>query len=156
MKIFLLDIDHTISDAAWRDDMIANRDWDAYHSAGKDDKPIEEVCQLVRDLHFDSSGESEGWNIIGLTARPEKWRVQTIKWLIINSVPIDELLMRDYNTFESAAGTKVGLLKKRFGENLEGLEGHKVLLIDDNDKVIEAMRGLNITTLQITAAKRRS
>lgn len=156
MKILLLDIDHTISDAAWRDPMLADRDWDAYHLAGKDDKPLQEVCQLVRDLHFDNLGESEGWEIVCLTARPEKWRNQTMKWLVDYNIPINLLLMRPDNDFSSAGESKVKLLKQYAGENLEKLEGHQVICIDDNDKVIEAMRALNITTLQISAAKRRT
>lgn len=156
MKILLLDIDHTISDAAWRDDMLANRDWDAYHLAGKGDKPIQEICQMVRDLHFDNLGESEGWEVVGLTARPEKWRNQTMKWLVEFDIPINLLLMRPDNDYSSAGESKVKLLKQFAGENLAGLEGAHVLLIDDNDKVIEAMRALNITTLQISVAKRRT
>ena len=150
MKILLLDIDHTISDAAWRDDMINDRDWDAYHSAGKDDKPIQETVELVNGLFV------QGWEIICLTARPEKWYQHTIEWMVRHNVSVNEVLMRGNNDYTSAPDSKIAIIKKRFGEALEGLLGHHVMLIDDNEKVIEAMRGLNITTMQITAAKRRT
>ena len=65
-------------------------------------------------------------------------------------------MMRPNDCFLSAGESKVKLLKVYAGENLAGLNGNSVLLIDDNDKVIEAMRALNITTLQISVAKRRT
>lgn len=147
MKILLLDIDHTISDAAWRDDMIADRDWDAYHLAGKEDRPIEEVCQMIRDLYY----AEERWEIACLTARPEKWRNQTMKWLVDNDIPINQLLMRSNDDYSSAGESKAKLLKFIQLETYE-----HVLLIDDNDKVIEIMRANNITTMQISVAKRRT
>ena len=153
MKILLLDIDHTISDAAWRDDMLASRDWDAYHLAGKEDKAVEEVVALVDSL---SADPNEAWEIICLTARPGKWRQQTMQWMVKYNCPVDELLMRPDDSYQSAGELKTELLKMRFGSKLEGLQGHDVILIDDNDKVIEAMRALNITTMQISVAKRRT
>lgn len=147
--IVLVDIDHTLSDAAWRDDMLHNRDFDAYHLAGKDDAPIQEMVELVNAL------ADSGAKIIGCTARPEKWRTQTMQWMIKWNVQMDEILMREYNTFQPASETKVGLLKARFGEDLEKIPtGSAVLFIDDNDKVIEAVRALGITALQCFAAKR--
>lgn len=156
MNILLIDIDHTISDAAWRDDMINNNDWDAYHLAGKEDKPIQEIVQFIYSLAGDAEYERHCWEIIAVTARPEKWRKQTMEWMGKHGVIIDDILMRPDDAFRSAADMKIELLRKRFGDNLEQLEGHNVILIDDNEKVIEAMRGLNITTMQITAAKRRN
>lgn len=146
--IVLVDIDHTISDAAWRDDMLNNRDFDAYHLAGKEDAPIQEMVELVNAL------ADSGATIIGCTARPEKWRTQTMQWMVKHQVCMDEILMRDYNTFAPAAETKIGLLQKRFGPMLEQLQGKHVLFIDDNEKVIETMRAAGITALQCFAARR--
>lgn len=148
--IVLVDIDHTLSDAAWRDDMLNNRDFDAYHLAGKEDAPIQEMVELVNAL------ADSGATIIGCTARPDKWRTQTINWMVINKVCMDEILMREHNTFAPAAETKLGLLQARFGPLLEQLEGKHVLFFDDNEKVIETIRAIGITALQCFAAKRRS
>lgn len=147
--IALVDIDHTLSDAAWRDDMIASGDWDAYHTAGKDDKSIIEMAVLIQSLYRDE------WKIICITARPEKWRTHTINWMIKHNIQVDEILMRPDNAFRPASDMKVELLKQRFGENLEELAGSYVVFFDDNDNVIEAIRGLGITTLQCSAAKRK-
>lgn len=150
MKILLLDIDHTVFDAAWRDDMLADRDWDAYHAAGKDDQPINEVVHLVNDIH------NAGWTIYALTARPEKWRNQTMKQFVDHGINVDWFLMRPTDDYSSAGESKIKLLQKEFGPNLEGFESKEVILIDDNEKVIEVMRANNITTMQISVAKRRT
>lgn len=147
--ILLVDFDHTLFDAAWRDDMLNNRDFDAYHLAGKDDVPIQEVVELV------NACADSGALIIGVTARPEKWRLQSLNQCLKYKICMDEILMRDYNTFAPAAETKVELLRKRFGTNLEHIPtGTAVLFIDDNEKVVEAVRALGITVLQCFAAKR--
>jgi len=146
MNILLLDIDHTISSAAWRDDMIHNNDWDAYHLAGKSDEPIPDIVCLVQAM-------SAAWKIICVTGRPEKWRKQTMDWLISNNILVDEILMRPMDCFMSAQETKVMLLKRRFGEGLELLRDNPSLVLDDNDKVIEAMRGLGLTVLQVYARR---
>lgn len=152
-NILLLDIDHTISDAAWRDEMMASGDWEAYHLAGREDKPVAEISELIKTL---STSDYETWQIICVTARPEKWRTQTMQWFIRHRIPVDEILMRPDLAFRSAFIIKTELLKTRFGENLEELHGCHVLAIDDNEKAIEAFRGLGITTLHIAVAKRRT
>lgn len=147
--ILLVDIDHTLSDAAWRDDMIASGDWDAYHAAGKDDVPIQEMVELVNGM------ADSGALIIGATARPDKWRTQTMNWMLKYNVCMDEVLMRHDNNYRPSGDMKVELLKQRFGENLEKIPtGSAVIFIDDNEKVIEAVRALGITALQCFAAKR--
>lgn len=147
--IALVDIDHTLSDAAWRDDMIVSGDWDAYHAAGKEDLPIYEMRELINSMHKD------GWFILGVTGRPDKWRTQTNKWMLDHHVFMDEILMRPDNAFRPASDMKVELIKQNFGENLEKLAGCRVVLFDDNEKVIEAVRALGITALQCFAAKRK-
>jgi len=147
MNILLLDIDHTISDAAWRDDMIASGNWDEYHLAGKEDVVVEEIAELIKSLI--------DWEIICVTARPEKWRTQTMQWFIRHRIPVTEILMRPNDGYSSAPETKVQLLRKRFGDNLDQLEENNVIIMDDNEKVIEAMRSLGITTMQVTISKRR-
>lgn len=156
MNTLLIDIDHTIFDAAWRDDMINNNDWDAYHLAGKEDKPIQEIVELINTLS--QAGQhiyGYAWEVVALTARPGKWRKQTMDMFLKYNVSIDEILMRPDDNFRSAAEMKIELIKEYFGEDL-GAINHNVILIDDNDKVIEAVRALGITTLHISAAKRRT
>lgn len=147
-NILLIDIDHTLSDAAWRDNIIGVGTWDEYYLAGVKDDPVDEMITLVSSLGAD------GWWLIGLTARPEKWRKITMDWLVKHGVLLEEMLMRPDDDFHSAPDVKVASLRRRFGVDLEELKDKNVILIDDNDKVIEAMRGLNITTLQCSVRRR--
>lgn len=147
-NILLVDIDHTLSDAAWRDNIIGVGTWDEYHLAGIKDDPVKEIVTMVNSLGAD------GWWLIGLTARPEKWRKITMDWLVKHGVLLEELLMRPDDDFHSASEVKIASLYRKFGVSLKGLEGKNVILIDDNDKVIEAVRILNITSLQCSARRR--
>lgn len=153
-NIILFDIDHTISDAFWRDDMIKRSrnsgDWEEYHSRGKYDKPIDDMLQLIKIIKFGSfdyvhSNDTEVWAI---TARPEKWRKQTMEWFIKHEIKIDVLLMRPENEFKSAPEIKIKLCKD------EGILDRVLCIFDDREDVVEAFKGLGITALQVHAARR--
>lgn len=144
-KFILVDIDHTLSDAAWRDPMIGGEGgWDAYHAASIDDKPAEDVVGLINLLQ-----RKRSLSIVGITARPEKWRNLTMSWLLKNSVFLDELLMREDEDFRPAPALKIALAKQRFGETLTGV----VAVLDDRDDVTAAFKSLNITVLQVHGRK---
>jgi len=141
------DIDHSVSDARWRDGMMAPEGsaataWDAYNEAAKDDRPIPEVIELLRALHND------GWGTVALTARPIKWKPVTQSWLLEHDVPFDELLMRPHEDFRPAPMVKVSLIMKRFG-NLADIR----LVIDDRSDVIAAFLEQGITALQVHARR---
>lgn len=138
MKIALLDIDHTISDAAWRDHLLGQ--WDEYHAAAPEDKPIDSIVELVHALH------EARWYLCGLTTRPEKWRQITMEWLLKHKIPMDELLMRANDDYRSSAESKVAAIQAKF-PNLNEV----TLIIDDNIQVIEAFRALGLTALQTYA-----
>lgn len=143
--VILLDIDHTIADAFWRDPMIGGS-WDEYHSASASDKPISDVVDMVVALG------SSGFTIIGLTARPEKWRKLTMEWLISHQVPMDELLMRDASDFRPSREMKPALALARFGGHY-GLTNTVAFIIDDREDVCAAFRGLGVTALQTYARR---
>lgn len=141
-KTILVDIDHTISNSFWRDSMMGNRDWDAYHSASVDDKPIPDTIDMLCALQV------QGYKIIGITARPEKWRDLTMKWLIRHLVCMDELLMRPDDSFRPAPEIKMELVAKRFGDNLCE---EVAFIMDDRDDIATAFKGCGITVLQVHA-----
>lgn len=139
------DIDHSVSDARWRDGMAGIMDdvrsgWDEYNAAAADDRPIPEVIELLRSLHRD------GWGTIGLTARPIKWKSVTQRWLLEHDVPFDELLMRAHEDFRPAPMVKLSLLSARFG-SLSDIK----LVIDDRSDIVSAFVEMGITALQVHA-----
>lgn len=138
-RIVLCDIDHVLSAAWHRDHMIGVESWDAYHSASVADEPIHDVMSLVNTLHND------GWTIIALTARPEKWRNITMAWLVRHGIKVDEILMRPDESFHPAPEMKLQLAAERFSD----ITNQVAFLIEDRDDVCEAFHALGITTLQV-------
>lgn len=139
--ILLLDIDDTISDAAWREHLLPQNDqgssWDLYHSASVKDEPIEDVAQLVRSL------KSAGWAIVGITGRSEKWRSMTVSWLFKHDVPIDELLMRPNDDYRKIAVVKMEQMEP-YLQN-----GGLLVAMDDNEHTVSAYRERNITVMHV-------
>lgn len=150
--IILFDVDHVISDAFWRDDMIKRSrdsgDWSEYHSRGKEDQPIADVVKLINTLWYTNTVESGMIELWAITARPEKYRKQTMDWFVKHKVKIDTLLMRPEDVFKPAPQIKIDLCKE-----------HKILdqvlcIFDDREDVVSAFRELGITAFQVFAARR--
>jgi hypothetical protein len=143
-RIVLFDIDHTVSNAFWRDPMISAtphlQTWDEYHSSAAKDEPLQDVIGMVNALHF------SGWLTFGMTARPEKWRKMTMDWFIKYDVHLDELLMRPDNAFRPSVEIKLALVKERFGDNPQD---QIALILEDRTDVCMAFRDLGITVLQV-------
>ena len=140
-NIILVDIDHTLTDAFHRDQMIGIAPWDEYHAKGIEDDPAHDFVEFM--MH---SRHNDRYDWIGLTSRPEKFRGLTMQWLVHHGIGLDQLWMRPNTDFRPAPEVKVSLCKEKLGEDWKS----KVLmLIDDNEKVVEAFRGEGITCLQI-------
>lgn len=140
--IVIVDIDKTLSDARGRDALIAGEGkgdwWDAYHAASIDDPPVETMIEFVNLL---SAG---GATIVGLTARPEKWRSLTLRWLIKHDAMLEELLMRPNNDYLPSADCKLKILRERFPSGQAGL-----IILDDDEDVVEMMRGAGYIALGV-------
>jgi hypothetical protein len=143
MKIVFVDIDHSLSDAAWRDPMIDHYTWDEYHIASADDKPNREVIEVINSLHADQ------WLVIGLTARPSKFRGMTVAWCVSAHAQIDELIMRPDDNFEKSPDFKIAAVRARIKE-LDGVWS-PIVVFDDRDDVIAAIRAERITAFQVYA-----
>lgn len=139
MSIILVDIDHTISNAFWRDGMIGVSPWDDYHLASQKDKPFKKAIKLINSLY------NQGYTIIGLTGRPEKFRSLTMDWLIDEEVDLEEILMRYDDVFLKNAEMKIKLVEDRFKKNYKDIH----FLIDDNEDTCIAFQNIGIATMQI-------
>lgn len=134
-NIVLVDLDHTISDAAWRDPMIAAGDWDAYHAEFCKDKPCTDMIHLVNSLAIC------GFNIVGLTARPAKWRKATMDWLFKHGVKMHDILMRPDEDFHPAPALKLKLAER--------LMDRVLFVVDDREDVVAAFNGAGVTALMV-------
>jgi hypothetical protein len=139
-RFILTDIDHVISNAFPRDHMIGG-DWDDYHAASDNDVPIYDVSKMLAALR-------PNYRIIGITARPGKWRQLTLKWLYRHRVPMHELLMRADEDYRPSVEMKLALARERFGDN-QGIRDNVSFLLEDREDVAAAFRDLGITVLQV-------
>lgn len=147
MRIILVDIDHTISDAYWRDHMIGTMPWDEYHSWSIGDKPLYDICELLR-----AARKHDELAFVGITARPEKWRQATMAWLVRHDIRLDYLMMRAEDDYRPAPPLKLDLMDKFLAEhNLE--RDAVVALLEDRDDVTAAFKGVGITVLQVHARR---
>ncbi len=139
----LIDIDHTVSDAFWRDEMYADPlvSFDDYYAASKDDVPLLDTIRLMNTLARD-------FNFISLTARPEKWRQITMQWLLEHHVMADEVLMRPDGNFDPSPKVKVELAMERFGGE-KGMREQVAMVLDNREDVVMAFSALGITAMQI-------
>lgn len=141
----LVDLDHVLADAAWRDELLGR--WDEYHAAAKDDVPIHDVTRMVTALLSDDI------MAIGITGRPEKWRALTNQWLSKHKLYLDEVLMRPDGDFRQAPEVKLALARERFGDD-EGIRQNVLFILDDHEGVIAAFKGIGITALHVHARTR--
>lgn len=112
MNVALFDLDHTITNATWRDILMPpHGSWDEYHDALGNDKPHENVCQMIRGL------SQSGISCLGITMRPEKWRQPSVQWLMRHDVPLSWILMREPSDYAPAVESKLALIEKHFTES---------------------------------------
>ncbi len=136
----LVDIDHVISNAFWRDHMIGSVPWDEYHGANIHDDPLHDMVDIVNAL-------AATFNIVGFTARPDKWRKQTMDWCLKHDVTLHELLMRPDDNYRPAPDLKLELVRKRFSKPEEEV----LAIFDDRLDVVSAFSQLGITALMVKA-----
>lgn len=146
MTTILVDMDHTLSDSAWRDARIGSpAGWDHYHEALIEDPPLVDTVLLINGLW------TAGFYIVGVTARPEKWRSLSQKWLSDHHVEMDEILMRKDDDYRNAPTIKLSLVQERFGEDWQK---KIVFIIDDREDVCTAFHGAGVSALQIYGRSR--
>jgi hypothetical protein len=144
MNILFVDIDHTLSHAHWRDEMIdeayRNWDWNNYHGASINDDVVPEIAALIDAFVRDD------WEIVALTTREEQWRALTNSWLLKHNVPVDTLLMRPNGDRRSSGDSKLALFNDYMLRL--GLKVDNVIVIDDHDGPVGVFKNANVTVLQ--------
>lgn len=136
-NIVIIDLDGTLCDTTHRDHLIsgAGTDWDAFHSELHNDKPYEETVKFIEAMN------NLGMTIIALTGRMEKFRKQTVDWLIKHEILIDDLWMRGNDDYRKAFEIK--------RERIINIKDSILVVLDDNDKVVEALRNEGLRVWQV-------
>jgi phosphoglycolate phosphatase-like HAD superfamily hydrolase len=140
-RIVIVDIDHTMSDAAWRDPLIGR--WDEYYREQAYDRPIEFVVDLVRVL------SSAGREVVAVTGRPEAHWWATVKWMHQHNIPIDTIYMRPNGDYGSSPEVKCALVRENIP--LDQIE----FVLEDRDDCVAAYRQMGLNVLQVNFAGER-
>ena len=121
----LCEVDHRIKDGKCDHSKIAD---DEYNEA------VRQIICKFQDTH----------NIILFTARHDHWRDVTKKWCWDNFIIFDKLFMR----LPHHHGLNYLVKYQMYKEFIEG-EYEVLFAIDDNNRVVEMLRDIGITTFQI-------
>jgi predicted kinase len=125
----IVDMDGTMSQLNGRD---------PYNPAGCINDP--EVWQVVKTVQM---WHSEGYDIMVTSARDDRGRADTIKWLQDHEVPVGKLYLREFGDQRKDAIVKGEFLN-------EILKTHNVILaLDDRDQVVDLWRKRGIRCFQV-------
>jgi len=141
----VLDIDGTISDCRHRQHLAVARAWDEFHAELRYDDAIPNVFLVVHALL------AANHNLIMLTGRPEEYRQETKDWFSSTcdwseGEDYSNLLMRPKGDFRPDGILKVDLLD--LWTQAMQVDKKNVLVLDDRDIVVEAMRNAGYTCFQ--------
>jgi uncharacterized HAD superfamily protein len=133
-RMVVVDIDHTLADAFWRDPLLGK--WEEYYAESMSDQPIAHVAAIVRAMSH------EGREIVAVTARPESTRALTMRWMVQHRIPIDAILMRANDDYRSSVEVKRDLVVNLGLTNIE-------FAIEDRDDCVAAYRQLGLSVVQV-------
>jgi hypothetical protein len=137
-KIVIVDIDHTISDAAWRDPLIGS--WDEYYREQVYDRPIEFVLDLLLAL-------AATRDIVAVTARPEEHMWATVRWLYQHAFPVEAIFMRPKDDYRPSPEVKCSLIRQNFPD-LRDID----FVLEDRDDCVAAYKQMGLNVLQVNFA----
>ena len=139
-KLVLFDIDGTLTDNSHRQHFLTSspKRWDEFFDKMNDDRPNEGVVSLYRTLF-----QSGCYDIVLVTARPERFRFVTENWLCRHEIECAKLLMRADEDFRPDAEIKQEMLGK-----LTSSFDEIAFIIDDRTQAVRMWRSLGLTCLQ--------
>jgi len=134
MGLAVLDIDGVLADVRHRLPFVHRRpkDWDAFFAAAPDDAPL--AAGFSRATELAASGD-----IIYLTGRPERCRLDTEFWLAKHGFPNADVLMRPDTDRRPARIFKLDEVKRLAGSATIDL------VVDDDALVIDTLTAAGFT-----------
>lgn len=112
------------------------KDWDSFFAAAQYDEPIWNIIELVRNLWPHN-------NIVVVSGRPERTRLDTLAWLLKSKVPCDALYMREDGDHRPDHEVKEEILDHIL------TKWDVLCSIDDRNQVVAMWRRRGITCLQV-------
>ena len=141
MKWVICDLDGTLTDDKHRRHYIEGKDspdWDAFSRAAKEDKPQQEIIDLLKLLN-------DVYHIAIFTGRSAMVWEDTVAWLNTHDVPWEMLLMRDICDHRMNHEVKAEWLKK----HITDCEREVAFALDDQDATVSWWRKQGVKCLQV-------
>lgn len=138
-KVFIFDIDGTLSDCSHRLHFIQRNpaDWDSFYSQCLHDAPKVDVCRVCRELSYP---------VIYITGRTQDVRKETDKWLTFNDLPHGMLFMRPAGDHRPDYELKREIYEKYIKDRYD-----VVGVFEDRNQVVEMWRELGLTCFQVAS-----
>jgi len=142
--VVVVDIDGVLADVAHRLAHLRSRParWAAFFAAAGADPPLEAGVALARGY------AAQGLGVVYLTGRPERIRALTADWLRRHDLPAGRLLMRPDPDRRPAPVLKREVVSRLADEVVIHL------VVDDDDRVVDALRAAGFPVLLATWAPR--
>lgn len=140
---WLFDVDGTLADVESARHHLDARpghpaNMDAFHRAGLDCPPHEDVAELARDVH------AAGGRVIVLTARDDLYGRATALWCHANTIPFEQVLTRPHRDGRGDREVKQDLV-----DHLTAA-GHTIeAAVDDNPQVLALWADQRIPALAV-------
>lgn len=151
--MIICDIDGTIADISHRLHFIQGekKDWDSFHKACGDDRPIIPVIEAVARL-------SRGSDLYFLTGRPDICRTETVEWLyearLTMGITIPgfrkymDVIMRREGDHRPDTRVKPELLLS-YLSNLGKDESDVTLILEDRSSMVKVWRDMGFLCFQV-------
>lgn len=134
------DLDGTLTDCSHRVHLMQAGEHDAFNAACNMDAIRPDVAAALEAF--------QQYDIMLLTGSPARYKKLRQDWLAFHNVRADMLLMRANDDFRPDAEVKISLLEQYFG-NWQAVLNSVLLVLDDRDKVVEALRNYGLTVWQV-------
>lgn len=135
-KVWIFDIDGTLADNEHRQHFLeGKKNWDAFFAEQDKDEPYQPVIDVLHALANDRPGDA----VIIVTARDERFREDSLKWINrhIPWISDDHMFMRPLGDRGDDNVMKVNIIKEWLAAN----PGYQVgAIFDDRHRIIDAFR----------------
>ena len=139
-KFVLFDIDGTLADNSHRQHFLMSspKRWDEFFDEMVGDVPNNALVTLYNTLY-----QSKSYEMVLVTARPEKHRAVTERWLAGHSLKWNRLVMRRDGDCRRDAETKQDMLRE-----ITNSLNEIAFVVDDRTQTVQMWRSLGLTCLQ--------
>jgi phosphoglycolate phosphatase-like HAD superfamily hydrolase len=142
----VVDLDGTLCDCAHRVSYAQTGQWDEFHSRLDDDRPHADVVAMIDRLV--GAHALDALQLVICSGRNDAYRNATIQWLARQNIWPDVVLLRPNHDYTPDHELKVRLLSEHFG-SLENAQRSILCILEDRDKVVEALRNAGFPVWQV-------